>query len=153
MIFIKILVIGKLKEKSWNDLSQEYLKRLKPYAKIEIIELKPEPFNKSNIKEAIKKESQKIKEHLEKEKNSTIFILDERGKSLNSQEFSVNLERVSGSIIFVVNGALGYDREILKNYNLISLSPLTFPHEMARVVLLEQIYRAITIINQKEYHY
>ncbi|MEK7098091.1 MAG: 23S rRNA (pseudouridine(1915)-N(3))-methyltransferase RlmH, partial [Patescibacteria group bacterium] len=117
-------------------------------------ELGPTPFNNSNKNKAKKLEAEKILNYLEKHSDSRIFILHEEGENINSRDFARTLERSNGRTIFVVGGSLGFDDSVLeKSWQKLSLSPLTFPHEMARVILLEQIYRAATIIKGKEYHY
>lgn len=152
MLKINIIAVGKIKDKSFLGLSEAYLKRLKPFASIKIEELKAESFSKNN-KEKIKKiESEKIENILEKHSKENIFLLDEGGKEFASIQFSKFLDKHK-EIIFVVAGSLGFSAELKNKYQKISLSQLTFPHEMARVVLLEQIYRASTILNNKEYHY
>jgi len=154
MFDIIILAIGKIREDYFAEAAGEYLKRLKPYARIEMVELEPAPFNSSNKEKAKRLEAEKILNYLEKYSDSQIFILHERGKSFDSQDFAKTLEGVNRRTIFVVGGSLGFDGSILgKNWPKLSLSPLTFPHEMARVVLLEQIYRAATIVKGKDYHY
>ena len=153
MLNIKIITIGKIKEKWINEGIHEYIKRLKPYAKIEIVELKSESFSPNNKQKAMAIESARIEEALLKERDSAIYFLDEYGDNLSSKEFAYKLDKENGKIVFVIAGALGYNREILKNKNLISLSRLTFTHTMARLILLEQIYRSICILKDKEYHY
>lgn len=107
------------------------------------------------MEKAKKKEGERIAQFLKKRKDThEIFILDEKGKESDSKEFAVILEKLSKPAIFVVGGSLGIHKDaILNSYKKISLSHLTFPHELARVVLLEQIYRAMTIMRGKEYHY
>lgn len=154
MFNIIILVIGKIKESYYLEAIQEYQKRLKPYAKIEIVELKPEPFGASNKEKSKKAEGERIINFLNKNRDSEIFLLDERGENMPSENFAGIINKINGRIIFVIGGALGFDKNIFSKYrNRISLSRMTFPHEMARVILLEQIYRAITIIKNKQYHY
>lgn len=154
MFDIIILAIGKIRENYFAEAADEYIKRLKPYARVETIELGPVPFNNSNKNKAKKLEAEKILAYLEKHSDSRIFILHEEGKKINSRDFAGTVEGSGGRMIFVVGGSLGFDDSILeKSWQKLSLSPLTFPHEMARVILLEQIYRAATIIRGKEYHY
>lgn len=153
MFDIVILAIGKIKENYFSEAAKEYLKRLRPYARIEMVELEPASFNNSNKEKSKKKEAEKILAYLEKQPDAQVFILHERGKSLDSGDFAKTLD-TNRRTIFVVGGSLGFDESILeKNWLKLSLSPLTFPHEMARVILLEQVYRAATIIKGKDYHY
>lgn len=157
MLDITILALGKIKDSNLASLAMEYLKRLKPFVKLSVIEISPAAFSE-NTKEAAKKfEGEKILEVLKKEeakaRGAVAYLLAERGLSFKSSpEFASWLAK-KNPIILVVGGALGFSDEVYENYPQISLSPLTFPHELARVIALEQIYRAATILNNKEYHY
>ncbi len=153
MLDITILVVGKLKEKHWQIACENYLKHLKPYARIKIEEIKAEPFLTATKNKAKELESKKLQAYLNKKSDSLIFVLAEKGEESNSLDFAKKLKNIYHPIIFVIGGSLGFTPEFFKSYNKISLSKLTFPHEMARVILLEQLYRASTIINNKEYHY
>lgn len=155
MLDIIILSVGKIKESYFQEAFDEYLKRLKPYAKIGLHELKPEPFMGDSDKEKSKKiEGERILNFLDKHQNSEVVILDEHGKKFSSVKFSEYLMSMDRQIIFVVGGALGFSEEVSeKHKNKISLSDMTFPHEMARVLLIEQIYRATAISKGKSYHY
>jgi len=155
MLKIKIIAVGGIKEKSYKDLILEYKKRLKPYAKFEIIELQSEPFRREQDKEKVKKnEEEKFLKIIEKNSESLIVALDENGRGLTSREFAVFLEQEKREIIFLIAGTLGFTEKIKKSAQInLSLSLLTFPHEMARIILTEQIYRAITILKNKKYHY
>lgn len=155
MLRITILAVGKIKEKYFFEALKEYAKRLRPYSKIETVELKAEPFGASTKIKAQKIETERILSFLEKRQNDKVFVLDENGKNYTSREFAKIIDGSSGDhIVFVIGGSLGFASDILgKKWPKISLSRMTFPHEMARVLLMEQIYRAITIIKNKEYHY
>lgn len=153
---IVVLAVGKIKESYFSDACQEYVKRLSLYVRISFHEIPYEPFrSRGEMEKAKKKEGERIAQFLKKRKDThEIFILDEKGKESDSKEFAVILEKLSKPAIFVVGGSLGIHKDaILNSYKKISLSHLTFPHELARVVLLEQIYRAMTIMRGKEYHY
>ena len=161
MLNIKILCIGKIREKSLKDLCDEYSKRISKYAKLEIIELDDEKIP-NNSSEAIENqvkitESNKIIDRLNKYPNSHIILLTLDGKELNSIEFSKEIESIStyssSNIIFVIGGSLGMSQELL-NYskNKLCFSKMTFPHQLIRVFLLEQIFRAFKIINNETYH-
>ena len=149
---IKIICLGSLKEKYLQDAVKEYEKRLSKYTKLEIIELKDK--KDENIKDALKDEKDRILKSLKEKDN--IVILDIQGKEYTSEEFSafVNKELVSNSnITFIIGSSNGLDEEIKKLSNKkISFSKLTFPHQLFRVVLLEQIYRAFKILNNESYH-
>ena len=161
MLNIKIICVGKIREKSLKDLCDEYSKRISKYAKLEIIELDDEkiPANASDaIEEQVKTaESNKIIEKLNKFPNSEVILLDLKGKQLDSVEFSKEIEKIStyssSTIIFVIGGSLGMSQELL-NYtnNKMCFSKMTFPHQLIRVFLLEQIFRAFKIINNETYH-
>lgn len=156
MIIVKILCLGKLKESYWSMAEAEYLKRLKPYAKVEIVELTEEPFRDNDDHDKIKKlEAEKTKKHLKE--GAVIFALHEKGKAFTSPQFAKFLEDNSTRgemIIFIIGGPLGLHESILNlATQQISLSELTFPHQMVRTILLEQLYRATTILKGKNYHY
>ena len=153
MLKITLITIGKTKNKNLLTLADEYLKRLRPYAVIKTEELKAESFSEEIREKAKRKEGERIMSFLDKQKNSQVFLLAEKGHELDSLEFANKLFSIKENIIFVIAGALGFNNEIFEKYNKISLSRLTFTHEMAKVVLLEQVYRAITIKNNKNYHY
>ena len=146
---ISIICIGKLKESFWQDSSNEYLKRLSRFAKIDIVEL-PE----SKIDD-IHEESKTIIAHIPK--SSYIIALDLHGHTLSSESFAkkiqgITLEGIS-HICFIIGGSNGYDDEVRKaaDYRL-SFSDFTFPHQLMRVILLEQIYRAFKINANEKYH-
>ena len=161
MLNIKIICVGKIREKSLKELCDEYSKRISKYSKLEIIELDDEkiPSNSSvSLEEQIKiTESKKIIERLNKYPNSEVILLDLKGKELDSVEFSKEIENIStyssSTIIFVIGGSLGMSQELL-NYskNKICFSKMTFPHQLIRVFLLEQIFRAFKIMNNETYH-
>jgi len=152
MFNLKIIAIDKIKKAFFEQAVQEYIKRLRPYAKLEIIELKPESFSQSSKERAKQIEGEKIEKTLEKINSQNVFLLSENGKEYDSLQFSKFLEK-NEEVVLVVGGALGFSDEFKNKYQKISLSQMTMPHELARVVLLEQIYRAVTIAKGKEYHY
>jgi 23S rRNA (pseudouridine1915-N3)-methyltransferase len=135
---IKIYVIGKLKDKNIKSLIDEYLKRLKIFAKVEIIELKDK---------GITKDSEAICKLID---NNT-YILDELGINYSSILFSELINKMD-NIKFVIGGANGITNDVKKKVKLISLSKMTFTHEFARLVLIEQVYRAMMILNNRSYH-
>lgn len=158
MLNIHIIVLGKLKESYWREAEAEYLKRLQPYAKINIHELREESFDeKSNVVVVKQKEATKIKSELEKIKNTHIIALDEHGKQLSSVDFAKQFNNLTmeqfNNGTFVVGGPLGLDKSIVELSTLtLSLSPFTFTHQMARVILLEQIYRSAMINAGRRYY-
>ena len=155
MFKIRIIALGKFKEKAYRELEAEFLKRLSPFAKVKMVELPEIGYGKNQDLEKIKEqEAEKIIKQLPE--NSVVILLEEKGALRNSKDFSVFLERVGGfgkEVVFVIGSGIGLHQSLKQysNYS-ISLSPLTFPHNMARVVLEEQIYRACTILAGKEYH-
>lgn len=152
---ITIICLGKYKEKAYLELEKEYKKRLSPFAKLSIIELSEEPYRKNADIQRIKLiEAENIKKHLKQ--GAIVILLEERGTLRGSEEFAVNLDRLTSlgqELIFVIGSGIGLHESVkeVSNYS-ISLSQLTFPHNLARILLLEQIYRAYTIISGKEYH-
>lgn len=149
---INIICVGKIKEKYFLDAIDEYKKRLSRFASINIIE----------VDEASKEENLEKKNDIEGkrliEKCSGIIVcLDRQGKELSSTELAsfIHEKQVSGKseISFVIGGSNGLSKEILNKSNLtMSFGKITFPHQLFRVVLTEQIYRAFTIINGLPYH-
>lgn len=155
MLDILLITIDKIKNKNISALSEEYIKRFKPFGRLEIIELKPESFSKQNQDRAKKEEAKRIVSCLEKKAKAgfKIYLLDEKGKNFSSLAWAEFLDKSRGQIIFVLGGTLGLDESLKNEYPSVSLSPLTLTHEMARLIFLEQIYRAGTILVGKEYHY
>ena len=149
---IKIICLGKLKEKYLKEAIEEYQKRLTKYTKLEIIELKDE--QDDNPKKALQKEKELIKKHIKDTDN--IVLLDIKGKQYTSEELSsfINKELTyNNNITFIIGSSNGLDEEIKKLTNKkISFSTLTFPHQLFRVLLLEQIYRSFKILNNESYH-
>ncbi|MFA6533713.1 MAG: 23S rRNA (pseudouridine(1915)-N(3))-methyltransferase RlmH [Patescibacteria group bacterium] len=154
MTKIIILAIGKIKEPHYRSAVEEYLKRLRPYLKVEMAELRPEPFNAANHLRAKAKEAERLTEFLGKYQKNQIYLLDERGAEMTSEKLARFLDQQCETLVLVIGGALGFSDEIKKAYShKIALSQLTLPHELARVVLAEQLYRAVAIVKGKEYHY
>ena len=147
---IKIICLGSIKENYLKEAIKEYTKRLSKYTKLEIIELKDE----KDTSNPLKKEKEKIFKHITDKDN--IVILDINGKQLTSEEFSefINKELLNNSnITFIIGSSTGLDNEIKELSNKrISFSKLTFPHQLFRVILLEQIYRSFKILNNELYH-
>ena len=158
MLTIKIVCIGKLKENYLKLAVEEYSKRLSKYCKLDIIELPdekiPDKLN-NNIENEIKlKECNNIMKHIKDD--SYIIALDLNGIQYSSEEFSEKIQKVSmmsSSITFVIGGTLGFNQDLL-NFckNKICFSKMTFPHQLIRVFLLEQLFRAFKIANGETYH-
>jgi 23S rRNA (pseudouridine1915-N3)-methyltransferase len=157
MASIHIITLGKLKEPFWKDAEKEYLKRLSGI-KLQIHELKEESFTDKDPVELVKeKEAEKILDELVKIKNTFVIALEEKGREYTSTEFARQLgswNTTHSSITFVIGGPLGLAPSIVaRSVASLSLSPLTFTHQMTRVLLLEQIYRAFMIMAGRRYHY
>ncbi len=141
---IRIICVGKLKDQLKN-VSEEYVKRIKGFTRIEIIEVNE--YKSSNIKESLKKEGGKV---LEKSGEGFI-VLDAKGKQLSSEEFSQILKQPN--MTFVIGSHVGLSEDVKKKANIqLSLSKMTLPHQITRVILLEQIYRGFSILNNQPYH-
>lgn len=156
---ITIVSVGKLKEKYLKLGIDEYSKRLSRYCKLAIIEVPDEkaPENLSDAEmEGIKgKEGESILKHIKE--GTYVIALDIKGKMLSSEELALHLENLgvtgNSNIALVIGGSLGLSKEVLKraDYKL-SFSPMTFPHQLMKLILLEQIYRAFRIIKNEPYH-
>lgn len=156
MLSCTIIAVGSLRNESCRALVAEYSKRLTPYARLELIEVPASAFrHESDREKAQLTEASKISAQLNRFAGASKFLLDERGKQYTSVEFATLLKEQSVSYVFILGGALGFHSSLRErpDLQLISLSNLTLPHELARVLLLEQLYRAVTIQNNKIYHY
>ena len=156
---ITILTVGKIKEKYLKDAIAEYSKRLSKYCKLEIIEVADEKTveNASEVvEEGIRnKEGERLLKYIKDD--AFVITLEINGKLLTSEELSdkINKLGISGTshIIFVIGGSIGLGKEVLKRSNFaLSFSKMTFPHQLMRVILLEQVYRSYRIINNEPYH-
>jgi len=154
---IKIVCVGKLKEKAIISLVDDYLKRILPYSKISVDELKDYPNydDEASNKLSIEKESKSIIDKITND--DFVILLDLRGKYYTSIEISQIIDQASlyGSknIVFVIGGSLGVDETIVQRANSVwKLSNNTFPHGLVRVLVLEQIYRSYRILNNQAYH-
>lgn len=156
---INIVCVGKLKEKYWRDAADEYIRRLKRYCRITVTEVKDMPSSKNASDaemEAVRKaEGEMILGALKKQDH--VITLEIKGKELDSVSLSDKIMGlgVSGisDISFVIGGSLGLSDEVCRRSDFaLSFSPMTFPHQMMRVILLEQIYRSFKIINNETYH-
>jgi len=154
-ININLICVGKIKEKYILQGMDEYQKRMKAYANFKIIELKEEG-NDRNTKLSIEKEAVRIKEMLEKNKGYNI-LLEIQGKSFGSKEMSKEIQDLmlqgNSTINFIIGGSYGVSEDIKKSSDLkLTFSKLTFPHQLMRLILLEQIYRWFNILNNGKYH-
>ena len=158
MLTINVICVGKLKESFFKEAIDEYSKRLSRYCNLEITELPDEKIpnnpNKKQIEQVKEKECNNILSHVKKD--SYIISLDLTGKQLSSEELSSKLDNLSlttSHITFIIGGSLGLTQEVLsKSDTILSFSKMTFPHQLARVMLCEQIYRAFQINSNGKYH-
>lgn len=148
---LRVVCVGNIKEKFFADAINEYLKRISRFHKIEIIETKEGNKNKT-VDEIKVIECEEIKKYLK----GYIISLDLKGEQITSVVFSEQIDKIAqnnSTITFVIGGSNGLDKEILNMSNyILSFSKMTFPHQLFRVMLLEQIYRASTISNNLTYH-
>ena len=160
MIGINIICVGKLKEKYLKDAIDEYSKRLSKYCNLNIIEIDdemvPGKINDTIAENIKQKECTKILNAIKKD--SYVMALDLRGKQFTSEEFSKKIDDVPvrgfSNITFIIGGTLGLTQEVLNVSNeFISFSKMTFPHQLIRVFLLEQVFRAFKISNNETYHW
>lgn len=154
MINITLLAVGPLKNKALQALAQDYTTRISPYARLHLVEIAAASFGKKDKKQAKNSEKEALEKVLHRYEKEEIFLLAEKGRLFDSLAFADFLEERDGAnLVLVIGGALGWPTEFLEKYQAISLSALTFPHELARVILLEQLYRGLLIKAGKEYHY
>lgn len=156
---ISIIGVGKIKEKYLRDGIEEYKKRLSRYCSIELIEIPdekaPETLSEKEEEQVKIKEGQGILKHIKE--GTYVIALDIKGKNLSSEEFSGMLQDLAltgkSNIAFIIGGSLGISKEVLQraDYSL-SFSKMTFPHQLMRMILLEQIYRGFKIIKGEPYH-
>ncbi|MGN0489557.1 MAG: 23S rRNA (pseudouridine(1915)-N(3))-methyltransferase RlmH [Ruminococcus sp.] len=156
---VNIICIGKIKEKYWTEAIKEYTKRLTPFCKFNIIELDEEKVNsnpnRTQIKAVLDAEGKRIISKLAK--NSYVIPMCIEGKQLSSTELADKMSEVAlsgkSSIDFIIGGSWGLSDEVKGKADFkLSMSKMTFPHQMARVVLCEQIYRAFEINSNGKYH-
>lgn len=159
MYRISILAVGRLKEKYLAEGAAEYLKRLAPYARIEVDEVNDESFSDAPSPAEYEKVKEKEGERLLKRlrRDTYLVALDPRGRMHTSEEMAGVLEKLAlagrGDITFVIGGSLGLSQAVLDRANMrLSFSNLTFPHQLMRIVLLEQIYRWFKIARGEQYH-
>lgn len=156
---ITIITVGKIKEKYLKDAIAEYSKRLSRYCKLEILEVADEktPDGASEIVEENirEKEGERILKLIKED--AYVITLEINGKMLTSEELADRIETLGiqgkSHLVFVIGGSIGLGREVLRRSDYaLSFSKMTFPHQLMRVILLEQIYRSYRIINREPYH-
>lgn len=156
---IQIIAVGKLKEKYWLSAIAEYMKRLNAYAKVRIIEVADEkvPDMMSNAEETIVKqrEGERISAYLKQD--AYVVVMAIGGKLMSSEEIADQLQSLAtygkSQVTFIIGGSVGLSDEILQRADLqLSFGRITYPHQLMRVILLEQIYRAFKIMRGEPYH-
>lgn len=154
-----VITVGKIKEKYLKDAIAEYSKRLSKYCKLEIVEVADEKTldNASElVEDAIRsKEAERILKYVKDD--AYVITLEIGGKQLSSEELADKIDKLgiqgTSHIIFIIGGSIGLGREVLQKSNYaLSFSKMTFPHQLMRVILLEQVYRSYRIINGEPYH-
>lgn len=149
---IKIICVGKIKEKYLRDAIDEYTKRISKYTKLNLIEVKD--YDYDDINKVLNSEKEQIEKYIDSK--DYLITLEIEGKQISSEQLATKLDEtltVNSNITFVIGGSYGIDKSIKDkaNYHL-SFSTLTFPHQLFRVLLLEQIYRSYKINNNESYH-
>lgn len=156
---IKVICVGKIKEKYLVEGIKEYTKRISGYTDIEIIEVADERIpEKASLAEEVMIKAKEGRKILDKVKQDDyVILLDVASKELDSVAFSKHIEKCmidgKSTIDFIIGGSLGHGQEVLQRANLkLSFSPMTFPHQLMRLILLEQVYRAFKIMKGETYH-
>jgi len=156
---ITIIAVGKIKEKYLKEGIAEYLKRLSPYARLTVIEVDdenaPENLSPAEAEKVVKKEGERILAKLHP--SSFVVALDLKGKNLSSEELAsfISEKNLYGQskLTFIIGGSLGLSKDVLERADFkLSFGRMTFPHQLMRLILLEQIYRAFKIIRGEPYH-
>lgn len=156
---ITVITVGKIKEKYLKDAIAEYSKRLSKYCKLEMIEVADEKTSENAsevVEDAIRaKEAERILKYLKED--AYVITLEIHGNQLSSEELADKMEKLgvqgTSHIMFVIGGSIGLGKEVLARSDYpLSFSKMTFPHQLMRVILLEQIYRSYRIINNEPYH-
>lgn len=159
MLHVRLICVGKLKEKFYREACAEYEKRLKGYCKLEIIELTeqrlPDSPSQAQIDTALAKEAEAIRAKIPA--GSAVVAMCIEGSTLSSEQFADKLSKWMGNgvshISVLIGGSCGLDESLKKSAQLrLSMSPMTFPHHLARVMVLEQLYRALNIASGGKYH-
>lgn len=149
---IKIVCVGKIKEKYFKDAINEYIKRIGKYTKLEIIEIND--LDRLNINDILQKEGEAILKHIKD--RDYVVTLEIEGIKMNSIELASKIDNMlfkNSNITFVIGGSYGLSDEVKNRSNFkLSFSDFTFPHQLFRVILLEQIYRSFKINNNESYH-
>lgn len=156
MLNLEIISLFSMKDKAIAQVALEYEKRLKPFAKLKLTEIKPSSFSESNsskLKAQISDEK-KLSKYFLSLQTKNIYLLSEEGSLYSSADLAKFFYYTEiKKMVLVIGNTLGFSQEFKQKYQLLSLSSLTFPHQLAKVLLLEQIYRSVCIYKGKDYHY
>ena len=151
---IKLIAVGRVKEKTHQAMVGEYLKRLKRYHKVELIEITKSKFHDKEVDKIVEDESMRILEKIKP--NEHVILLDLDGKNIDSMALSVIIDTnldLGKNLVFVIGGSHGVSESFKQRSNFKwQLSKLTFPHQLVRLLLIEQIYRSFSILNNHPYH-
>lgn len=153
MISVNIVCVGNLKEIFWKDAVAEYSKRLSPYAKVSVFEVKESDYGTSQKQIDIAKKEEAVR--LSKYVKGHCIALEIDGNEFDSTSFAKHISDISNknsTITFFIGGSYGLDKDFSNQFEHLSFSHFTFPHQLMRVILIEQIYRAFTILSGKTYH-
>ena len=150
---VKILCVGKIKDKNLSNLIDDYIKKINRYHKLEVIEVKDEAIN-DNQEFVLNSEGERVLKKIDD--SDYVILMDLHGKAIDSVSFANKLDKLFinySKIVFVIGGSLGLSKDLINRANeRIKLSDLTFLHNMTRLILLEQIYRSFKILNNETYH-
>lgn len=153
---IKIIALGKIKEKFLKDGIDEFMKRLVPYVNVEIVELAPVEIKDENlVQKALTQEAEKILANIKA--NSYVITMEIQGRQLSSEEFAQKINEITisgiGELVFVIGSSCGLSPIVSQRADFkLSISKMTFLHQFARLLLVEQIYRAFKILKNETYH-
>lgn len=153
---IKIIALGKIKEKFLKDGIEEFLKRLTPYTSVEIVELNPVEIKDENLtQKSLDEEGVNILSHIKDE--SYVITMEIQGKQLSSEEFAQKINEITISgvseLVFVIGSSCGISKKVSERADFkLSMSKMTFLHQFARLILVEQVYRAFKILKGEKYH-
>lgn len=152
---ITVVAVGKLKERYWHDACAEYLKRLRPYADVRVAEVADRDPSRLGEARAVADEGADVVRAIPE--GAHVVVLDIAGTTIGSEQFSAHLSELGlsgrSSVAFVIGGSHGLSSEVLSRADeRLSFGPMTLPHNLARVVLLEQLYRAFRIARNEPYH-
>jgi 23S rRNA (pseudouridine1915-N3)-methyltransferase len=156
---IKLICVGSIKETFYRDAINEYLKRMTPFANIQILEVQeyrlPHKPSNAQIEDGLAKEAEAMMKHIHA--LDKVIVLDRLGKMVTSEDLSIELEKDMtmgrSTFAYIIGSSYGLSEIIQKRANeLMSLSHMTFPHQLVRLILLEQLYRAFKIMNHETYH-